>query len=69
MRAISAEEVLRGAERQLARHGTPLTEDVVTLHPGVGRPATEGEVEQWPDWATPPQTFPHPGLGLRPAKA
>ena len=69
MRAISAEEVLRGAERQLARHGTPLTEDVVTLHPGVGRPAAEGEVEQWPDWAIPPQTFPHPGLGLRPAKA
>lgn len=69
MRAISAEEVLRGAERQLARHGTPLTEDVVTLHPGVGRPAAEGEVEQWPDWAIPPQTFPHPGLARRQATA
>jgi hypothetical protein len=69
MRAITAEEVLRGVERQLARHGTPLTEDRVTLHPAVGRPQVDGEAEFCPDWAVPPQAIPSVGLALRPAMA
>jgi hypothetical protein len=56
-------------ERQLARHGTALTQDVVTLHPGAGEFAETAAKETWPDWAIPPQAVPSPGLTLRPATA
>jgi hypothetical protein len=69
MRAITPEEVLRGVERQLALHGTALTQDVVTLHPGAGEFAETAAKETWPDWAIPPQAVPSPGLTLRPATA
>jgi hypothetical protein len=69
MRAITPEEVLRGVERQLARYGTALTQDVVTLHPGCGEPAEAEVMERWPDWAIPPHKFPHSGMVLRPATA